>query len=357
MQHLPQNAKSPPDQRMSSLNRQRLIPLNDQRITPDTPSLNSISESYFTASNTSPANRGARPRRWWGFETRMALQAYAFLLPSLLGLLLFLLLPVIAVAVLSFFDWGLISDPRFIGLQNYVKLFQSPTVHQSLLVTAYFVLLNIPLQTVLALLLALVMNKHLPGIGIFRTLFAVPWMATPVAMGIVWQWIFDPQYGALNNFLAFFGVHGLTWLSSQQLALPGVAIVTIWGNVGYTMLFFLAGLQSIPEYLYEASGIDGANPVQRFFNITLPLLNPTMFFVLVTNFISSFQLFDTVYAMTKGGPAGSTNVLNYYIFKEAFQFFHAGYASALSMLLFAILMLVTLLLALYFRNRTTYDLS
>jgi len=116
-------------------------------------------------------------------------------------------------------------------------------------------------------------------------------------------------------------------------------------------------LQGIPEYLYEAAYIDGANPVQTFFRVTLPLLNPTMFFVLVTNFISSFQLFDTVYAMTKGGPAGSTNVLNYYIFKEAFQFFHAGYASALSMLLFAILMLVTLLLALYFRNRTTYDLS
>jgi len=292
-----------------------------------------------------------------GFEARIALQAYAFLFPSLLGLLVFLLLPVIAVAILSFFDWGLISDPHFIGLQNYVRLFQSPVVHQSLLVTAYFVLLNIPLQTVLALLFALFMNKRLPGIGTFRTLFAVPWMATPVAMGIVWQWIFDPQYGALNNFLALFGVHELTWLTSQQLALPAIAIVSIWGNVGYTMLFFLAGLQGIPEYLYEAAYMDGANPVQTFFRVTLPLLNPTMFFVLVTNLISSFQLFDTVYAMTKGGPAGSTNVLNYYIFKEAFQFFHAGYASALSMVLFAILMLVTLLLALYFRNRTTYDLS
>jgi multiple sugar transport system permease protein/sn-glycerol 3-phosphate transport system permease protein len=294
-----------------------------------------------------------------GFEERIALQAYAFLFPSLLGLLVFLLLPVIAVAILSFFDWGLISDPHFIGLQNYVRLFQSPVVHQSLLVTAYFVLLNIPLQTVLALLFALFMNKRLPGIGTFRTLFAVPWMATPVAMGIVWQWIFDPQYGALNNFLALFGVHGLTWLSSQQLALPAIAIVSIWGNVGYTMLFFLAGLQGIPEYLYEAAYIDGANPVQTFFRVTLPLLNPTMFFVLVTNLISSFQLFDTIYAMTsgKGGPAGSTNVLNFYIFQEAFQFFHAGYASALSMLLFAIIMLVTLLLALYFRNRTTYDLS
>ncbi len=316
-----------------------------------------LAEPRLPSANISPGAHKTSPRHRFSFETRIALQAYAFLFPSLLGLLVFLLLPVIAVAVLSFFDWGLISDPRFIGLQNYVKLMQSPTVHQSLLVTAYFVLLNIPLQTVLALLFALFMNKRLPGIGTFRTLFAVPWMATPVVMGIVWQWIFDPQYGALNNFLALFGIHELAWLTSQQLALPAIAIVTIWGNVGYTMLFFLAGLQGIPEYLYEAAYMDGANPVQIFFRITLPLLNPVMFFVLVTDLISSFQLFDTIYAMTKGGPTGATNVLNYYIFQEAFQFFHAGYASALSMLLFAILMLATLLLALYFRKRTTYDLS
>lgn len=320
-------------------------------------SSNGLSEPYLPSANFSHSGGKKRLRHRLGFETRIALQAYAFLFPSLLGVVIFLLLPVVAVAILSLFDWGLISDPRFIGLQNYAKIFQSSVVHQSLLVTAYFVLLNIPLQTVLALLFALFMNKRLPGLGIFRTLFAVPWMATPVVMGIVWQWIFDPQYGALNNFLAFFGIHELAWLTSQQLALPAIAIVSIWGNVGYTMLFFLAGLQGIPEYLYEAAYIDGATPVQTFFRITLPLLNPVMFFVLVTDIISSFQLFDTVYAMTKGGPSGSTNVLNYYIFQQAFQFFHAGYASALSMLLFAILMLATLLLALYFRKRTTYDLS
>jgi multiple sugar transport system permease protein len=344
MRRLQRSAKSPPEEKTA----ESALIVHD-----------SLPESYFTTLHTSHIGKSTRSRYMFGFETRIALQAYAFLFPSLLGLLLFLLLPVIAVAVLSFFDWGLISEPHFIGLQNYSTLLQSPVVHQSLLVTAYFVLLNIPLETVLALLLAILMNKKLPGIGLFRTLFAVPWMATPVAMGIVWQWIFDPQYGALNNFLAIFGVPELPWLTSQHLALPAIAIVTLWSNVGYTMLFFLAGLQGIPEYLYEAAYIDGANPVQTFFRLTLPLLNSTMFFVLVTNFISSFQLFDTIYAMTngKGGPAGSTNVLNYYVFEEAFQFFHAGYASALSMLLFVIILLVTLLLALYFRNRTTYDLS
>ncbi|MBV9231527.1 MAG: sugar ABC transporter permease [Chloroflexi bacterium] len=288
---------------------------------------------------------------------RTTLQAYLFLLPSLFGLLVFLLIPVIGVAVLSFFDWGLLSEPRFVGLQNYVQLIQSPVVLHSLGVTTYFVVLNVPLETILALLLAVVMNRKLPGIGMFRVLYAVPWMATPVAMGIAWQWIFDPQYGALNNVLALFGIHGPLWLSSQEFALPAIAIVSIWGNVGYTMLFFLAGLQDVPEQLYEAAYIDGATHLQTFFKITLPLLNPAMYFVLVTNIIGSFQLFDTVYAMTKGGPGDATNVLNYYIFREAFQFFHAGYASALSMVLFVVLMLVTLLQALYFHRRTTYDLS
>lgn len=345
MQKLPVSGDGSPDERTSETSRA---------------SQENLYESHLANQgiDATSASKNGPPRHLLSFQARISIQAYLFLFPSLLGLLVFLLLPVIAVAVLSFFDWGLISAPRFIGLQNYVTLLQSPEVHQSLIVTVYFVLLNIPLQTILALLLAVFMNRKLPGIGLFRTLFAVPWMATPVAMGIVWQWIFDPQYGALNNMLALFGMHQqLPWLTSQQLALPAIAIVSIWGNVGYTMLFFLAGLQGVPEYLYEAAYIDGATPVQTFFRVTLPLLNPTMFFVLVTNFISSFQLFDTVYAMTKGGPAGSTNVLNYYIFNEAFRFFHAGYASALSMLLFVLLMLVTLLLALYFRNRTTYDLS
>ncbi|HEY4385411.1 MAG TPA: sugar ABC transporter permease [Ktedonobacteraceae bacterium] len=316
-----------------------------------------MSSSAHSVSLISGKGKGAKTRPWFDFQRRTTLQAYLFLLPSLLGLLAFLLIPVVGVAILSFFDWGLLSNPRFIGLQNYIQLIQSPVVQHSLGVTIYFVVLNVPLETILALLLALVMNRNLPGVGIFRVIYAVPWMATPVAMGIAWQWIFDPQYGALNSFLALFGIHGPLWLASQQSALPAVAIISIWGNVGYTMLFFLAGLQGVPEQLYEAAYIDGATHLQTFLKITLPLLNPAMYFVLVTNIIGSFQIFDTVYATTKGGPGDATDVLNYYIFRQAFQFFHAGYASALSMVLFVILMLVTLLQALYFHRRTTYDLS
>ena len=299
----------------------------------------------------------AKGRRLLGPEAKFALQAYAFLLPSFVGLLIFLIIPIIAVAVLSFFNWGLIAQPTFIGLGNYSKLFGSSSFWHSLLVTFYYILLNIPMQTVFALLLALLLNQKLPGRGIFRTLFVVPWMATAVAMGIVWQWIFDPQYGSLNSFLSLFHITGPAWLSSPGWALPAIAAVNIWQYTGYNMLFFLAGLQGIPPDFYEASSLDGAGPVRKFFTITLPLLTPTLFFVLVTDIIGSAQVFDTVYVMTQGGPGNATSVLNFTIFQQAFVFFHAGYASALSMVLFAILLIITLLQVLFFRNRTIYDLS
>lgn len=304
----------------------------------------------------SPLNP-AKKRRQLRPDTILALQAYAFLLPSFLGLLIFSLLPILAVAVLSFFNWGLLGQPTFIGLGNYSKLFASSLFWHSLLLTLYYILLNIPMQTVFALLLALLLNQKIPGRGVFRTLFVVPWMATAVAMGIVWQWIFDPQYGTLNTFLGFFHITGPAWLSSPAWALPAVAAVNIWQYTGYNMLFFLAGLQGIPPDFYEAASLDGAGAFQRFFTITLPLLSPTLFFVLVTDVIGSAQVFDTVYAMTQGGPGNATTVLNFSVFQQAFVFFHAGYASALSMVLFAILIIITLLQVLFFRSRTLYDLS
>jgi len=298
-----------------------------------------------------------RERRQFKPERQLAIQGYLFILPSFLGLLAFSLIPIIAVAVLSFFNWGLISQPTFVGVQNYVTMFGSSSFWHSLFVTFGYVLLNIPMQTVFALLLALLLNQKIPGRGVFRTLFVVPWMATAVAMGIVWQWIFDPQSGSLNTFLSIFHIVGPAWLSSPTLALPAIAAVNIWQYTGYNMLFFLAGLQGIPPDFYEASSLDGAGPIQNFFAITLPLLSPTLFFVLVTDIIGSAQVFDTVYVMTQGGPGDATSVLNFNIFRQAFEFFHAGYASALSMVLFVILLIITLLQALYFRSRTVYDLS
>ena len=271
--------------------------------------------------------------------------------------MLFLVAPIAGVVVISFFDWNLMGAPRFVGLANYREMFGDSEVWRSVRNTVYDVLLNIPAQTVLAMLLALAMNRRMRGGKVLRVLFVLPWMAMPVALGIVWSWAFDPLHGVVNQFLSLFGISGPAWLSSTAWAMPVLASVNIWQYTGYTMLFLLAGLQAIPESLYEAAAMDGARPVQRFFRITLPLLRPSMFFVLVTNTIGSFQMVDTVYVMTQGGPGGSTETMNYDIYQQAFQLFRSGYASALAMLLFALILLVTAVQFLYFRKRTVYDFS
>ncbi|WP_427889253.1 carbohydrate ABC transporter permease [Kribbella sp. GL6] len=290
-------------------------------------------------------------------RTTEAAAAYALLAPSLIGVLGFLLAPVLIVLTLSLFDWKLLSTPEFVGLANYRKLFGDSDVWHSLLVTLYYVLICVPGTTILSLLLALLVDRKLRGMRYFRALLVIPWMATPVALGLVWSWIFDPGRGALNQFLGLFGIHGPAWLSSPVLAMPSVAAVHIWQFAGYNMLFFLAGLQNIPASLREASALDGASPVGHFFTITLPLLRPTMLFVLITNVIGSFQAFDTIFVMTEGGPGHSTEVTTYQIYDEAFHKFDFGYASAISVLLFAVVLIATISQFVYFERRTTYEVS
>ncbi|MEV0407321.1 sugar ABC transporter permease [Actinoallomurus sp. NPDC050550] len=312
------------------------------------------------ANRGDPADRagavtaGARRRRRRGRSDRYA---YLFIAPSLLGVCGFLLLPLLIVLGVSLFHWELLSEPSFAGLANYRRLAGDGATWHAVWLTVLFVLLCIPLQTVLALLLALLLNQRIRGVRFFRALFVVPWMATPIVMGLVWTWIFDPRDGALNQLLHQVGVSGPNWLTDPTWALPSVALVNVWQYTGYTMLFFLAGLQGIPQELYDAAATDGANPVQRFFRITLPLLNPTMFFVTVTNLVGAFQVFDTVYAMTDGGPSHSTEVLNFRIFETAFRQFDFGYASTLATLLFVLILAVTLVQVRFFTKRTTYDLS
>ncbi|MEU4575075.1 sugar ABC transporter permease [Nonomuraea sp. NPDC023979] len=288
---------------------------------------------------------------------RGAWYAYLFVGPSLLGVVAFLLLPVVIVLVLSFFDWELLSDPSFAGLDNYARLLGDGEAWHSLWVTVLYVALCVPLQTVIALGAAMLLNQRVKGVRFYRSLFVVPWMATPIVLGLVWNWIFDPRDGAINRALSMVGITGPDWLSDSAWAMPAVALVTVWQYSGYNMLFFLAGLQGIPQELYDAAATDGATPRQRFWRLTLPLLNPTMFFVMVTNMIGAFQVFDTVYVMTNGGPSGSTAVLNFTIFETAFRQFDFGYASTLSMLLFVIILVVTLVQVRFFGKRTTYDLS
>ncbi|MEW9555946.1 carbohydrate ABC transporter permease [Nonomuraea sp. NPDC050783] len=283
--------------------------------------------------------------------------AYLFIAPSLFGVVAFLLLPMVIVLVLSLFNWELLSAPEFAGLDNYRRLAGDGETWHSLAVTAGYVLLCIPLQTALALALAVLLDRRVAGLRTYRALFVVPWMATPIVLGLVWDWIFDPRDGALNSALALVGVDGPDWLSDPAWALPAVALVSVWQHTGYNMLFFLAGLQGVPRELHDAAAVDGATPAQRFWRVTLPLLNPTMFFVTVTNLIGAFQVFDTVYAMTGGGPSHSTEVLNFRIFQTAFKEFDFGYAATLSTLLFAVIFAVTLAQVRFFGKRTTYDLS
>ena len=287
---------------------------------------------------------------------RLAVAA-PFVLPSFVGVVLFLLVPVVIVVVLSFFRWNFLQPPKWVGFGNFVTMNTRAHVFHALLVTAYYVLWNIPIQTLVALGLALLLNRKMPALGLFRALYVLPFMSTPVAMAVVWSWLFNARSGLVNHLLGLVGVHGPDWLGDTHTALPVVAMVSNWQYAGYNMLFFLAGLQAISPRLYEAAGIDGAGAVRKFFDITLPLLNPTMLFVLVTDVIGSFQVFDTVYVMTQGGPGSATNVINYQIYSTGFRNFDVGSASAMSLLLFGVILVVTVVQFRFFSNRTTYEVA
>jgi multiple sugar transport system permease protein/sn-glycerol 3-phosphate transport system permease protein len=297
-----------------------------------------------------PAEPGARP-------VRKLLAAAPFVLPSLIGVTLFLLLPVVVVLLLSFAKWNFLQSPTWAGLHNFITMTRDDHVFHALLISAYYVLWNIPVQTVIALALAMALNRRLPGMALFRALYVLPYMSTPVAMAVVWSWMFDAQNGLVNHLLLLAGVTGPNWLGDQATALPVIAMVATWQYAGYNMLFFLAGLQTIPPHLYEAASIDGASAWGKFRRITLPLLNSTMLFVLVTDVIGSFQVFDQVYVLTQGGPGSTTNVINYQIYSTAFSNFDVGSASAMSLLLFGVILAVTFIQFRFFRNRTTYEVA
>jgi multiple sugar transport system permease protein len=278
---------------------------------------------------------------------------YLLLIPSFIGVGMFLLLPVVIVVVLSLTRYNLISPPEWFGLQNYAYILGWDRFRNSLLVTAAFTAITIPVSIAIGLLLAVAINRRLPGTSWLRVLYVLPWVCAPLALGVVWRWILDPTNGALNALLG----RRIEWLADVDLALPAVAFVQIWSTVGYISLFFLAGLQQIPVSVYEAAELDGAGAARTLWSITLPLLRPTMFFVTVTSIISSFQVFDSIYAMTGGGPRFSTDVIASRIYDEAFVALRLGRAAAMAVVLFVVLVAITLVQQRYFRRRITYDMS
>ena len=292
-------------------------------------------------------------RRKGSLRRRSAITGYALLAPSLFGVVCFLLLPVLVVLWLSFQSWDLIGPISFVGLYNYRSVLSDGVFGNSLLVTLIFVLLVVPIQTLIGLGAATLLTRSLPGSAWFRTIYVLPWICAPLALGVVWKWILAPTDGALNTLLG----QRVEWLSDPALALPAVAAVVIWTNVGYVTLFFMAGLLNIPGQILEAARIDGAGAVKMFWHIKLPLLRPTMFFVLVTTVISAFQVFDQVYALTQGGPARSTDVVAARIYYEAFDAFDLGRAAVMAVVLLVILVVITLAQQLYFRRRVTYEMD
>ena len=286
-------------------------------------------------------------------QRRSTALAYALLAPSLFGVLAFLLLPILVVIWLSLYRWDLLGPLRYVGLANWRSVLADADFVNSLVVTTIFVAIVVPAQTVLGLLAASMLARSLPGTGVFRTLYVLPWICAPLAIAVLWRWILAPTDGAVSAVLG----HRIEWLSDRALALPVVSAVVVWANVGYVSLLFLAGLLAIPDDIDAAARTDGANAWQRFWRITLPMLRPTMFFVLVTGIVSTAQVFDTVYALTDGGPRGRTDLVAHRIYAEAFGAAAIGRASVMAVVLFVILVGVTFVQHMYFRRRISYDLT
>ena len=280
------------------------------------------------------------------------MRGYALLAPSLFGMVTFLLLPMLVVAWLSLQRWDLLGPIEYVGLANWRAVLTDATFAKSLGVTVLFIALVVPIQTALGLFAAAMLARGLPGSGFFRTLYVLPWICSPLAIAVLWRWILAPTDGAVSTLLD----RPVEWLTDPTLALPVVSAVTVWTNVGYVTLFFLAGILAIPTEVQNAARTDGAGSWQRFRHITLPMLRPTLFFVLVTGIVSAAQVFDTVYALTDGGPQGRTDLVAHRIYAEAFGAASIGRASVMAVVLFVLLVGLTLIQQRYFRRRISYDL-
>jgi multiple sugar transport system permease protein len=309
-----------------------------------------------TSALSAPRSPGLWQRFWSRSNERVG---YLFILPSFIHLLLFLLIPVVFSFFLSFHKW---DQPRFqeapfIGLDNYNFLMGDRRFWQSMVNSAYYTALSVPLGMGFSLLIAVVLNQKLKGVTLFRTLFFMPVISSWVAVSIIWVTLLDPNVGIVNYLLKSVGLHPVNWLGDPRSAMPSLVIIAIWKGAGFNMVIWLAGLQAIPQELYEAAAIDGASRWQSFWRITLPLLAPTSFFLAITGVIGSFQVFSPVYVITKGGPLDSTDVAVFHIYRRAFQEFDFGYASAQAWVLFAVIFIATLAQIWYIRRRSQEEIQ
>jgi multiple sugar transport system permease protein len=284
----------------------------------------------------------ARTRKPRARNFRRNLEGYMFAAPWLIGFFVFTLAPFIAAFWISLHSWDMLTPMKFIGINNYKILLQDPLFWKSLKVTLLYAAAGLPLQLGLALLLAVLVNGKNTINLVYRAIFFLPAVSSGVATAILWRWMFNPEFGLINFGIKAAGLPPPPWLSSTDWALPAVILMSLWG-VGSTMLIYLAGLQSIPEHLYESAAIDGANLLTKFRFITLPMMSSTIFFTFIIGVINSFQIFTQVYVLTSGGPDNSTLFYVLYMYQRSFQAFKMGYASALAWVLFLLILAITLI--------------
>ena len=308
---------------------------------------------------------------------REGLSALAFVSPTFIILTVFIIYPIFYALYLSFHDWNLSGVATPVGFENYANLFSDPEFWQAAVNTFYFTIVPVPVGMAIALVIALALNSGIRGLSLYRTAYFMPVMTSVVAASLIWMWIFHSQTGILNFVLKAIGLPSQVWLAEPEgvlklilghygievprilagpsLSLVAVIIMSIWNTLGYNVVIFLAGLQNIPHHLYEVADLDGARGWSKFWHITWPMLSPTTFFVLVMSTITAFQAFAQVAVMTKGGPLGTTNVIVYYIYIKAFQFFEMGFASAAAYVLFGVILFFTLLQIRYLGNTVHYE--
>jgi multiple sugar transport system permease protein len=277
-----------------------------------------------------------RPHFW-----RDTLRGYAFIFPVVLGLIIWTFGPMLASAYYSLTDYNLLKPPVFVGLQNYVNLFTNDDLFiQSVSVTIRYALMFVVFSQVLSLSMAVLLTQKVRLLNLFRTLYYLPMVIPYIATALLWRYLFNKEFGPINSVLAAFGIQGPSWLGSPQWALFSLVIISVWGSAVSTIIY-VAGLQQVPEELYEAAKIDGANGFSRFKTITIPMLSPTIFFNVVTSVIGAFQFFVPAYVLTQGGPVHSTYVYNLNLYEKAFSWLEMGYASAMAWVLFAIIIVLT----------------
>jgi len=283
-----------------------------------------------------------------GGEGRWAL---LFLAPTLIGLAILSAGPVLATVLISLTEWDLLRAPRLVGLDNFVQLASDDRFLKALRNTAFYTVVSVPLGMLISLFLALALNQSVRGIAWIRTAYFLPVVTSTIAVALVWQWIYSPDSGLLNQFISLFGISPQKWLSNPTLAMPAIVVMSVWQGLGTSIIIFLAGLQAIPGELLDAASVDGAGRWARFRNVVLPLLTPSIFFTGVLSLIGSFQVFDQIFVLSRPRPTDATITVVYFIYENGFKFFKMGYATAASWILFLIVAFFT---AIYFRSQNRW---